>query len=327
MDTYDPVKPFRTHSNYIDAFATLCSGAQNRLSLSRSKIYFECSERLKRQAISSKGSSPNIDLTRRCLEHAWATEFLLNIQETLITDDEIIRLSNNWNVVQTYYVFYHATQAVAVAKGFARPESHPKTQVLFRSFWAERPLSIAPWSLATGHNGHINIPATVNIDDAIHSWSACNSTSCWSLSILALRTTREAKLSEAYEKKGADKRRELKQNATTSLLKVMKLSSKEKAEIEAKTPATTLMDYLYRLRIRSNYVDSSMFSDGPEDSLSSNYLRSNLSIICGTFLLLTELVVQDIVGSKVFNYWLDTWARNHVSERIVSNLQLRRALY
>ncbi len=84
------------------------------------------------------------DQVRRSLANAWGTELLLALSSRYATDDEFVRLANNWAVIQAYYVVYHATQALAVAKGFPRPDSHPKTQNQYLSFWVPRPLDLTP---------------------------------------------------------------------------------------------------------------------------------------------------------------------------------------
>ena len=57
--------------------------------------------------------------------------------EVLINEDELIRVSNNWSVVQSYYIIYHSTQALAGARCFPRPTSHIKTQKIFSNLWGE----------------------------------------------------------------------------------------------------------------------------------------------------------------------------------------------
>ena len=52
-------------------------------------------------------SSQATDVDRRqvraSLENAWRTELLHTLEEHIVRDEEVIRLSNNWNVVQAYY--------------------------------------------------------------------------------------------------------------------------------------------------------------------------------------------------------------------------------
>ena len=83
-------------------------------------------------ALPSLGDPPpsSIDESpvRASLEHAWGTELLLCLTDLYNFDSEIVHIANNWAIVQTYYVAYHAVQALAVAKGYSRPDNHPKTQ-------------------------------------------------------------------------------------------------------------------------------------------------------------------------------------------------------
>ncbi len=63
-----------------------------------------------------------------CLRRAWATARLLEHTHVLAEDSEIIRLANSWGAVQTYYVLYGAAQALVVAEGGTRPQSHEPTK-------------------------------------------------------------------------------------------------------------------------------------------------------------------------------------------------------
>ena len=50
------------------------------------------------------------------LRNAWGTELLLALGGSLGADDELIRLMNNWAVVQAYYCCYHGAQALLAAR-------------------------------------------------------------------------------------------------------------------------------------------------------------------------------------------------------------------
>lgn len=163
----DPKGAFTTHANYFRALAT-----EAGLGLLTSE-----EAALKGLALRIKGSasmqdrraqSPDIAQVRRSLECAWGTELLLALSSHFIEDDEVIRLANNWAVVQAYYVGYHAVQALAAAKGFLRPATHPKTQRLYVDFWLKRPLDLSPWTLGASADGWANPPSGRNIDPGIH---------------------------------------------------------------------------------------------------------------------------------------------------------------
>src|SRR5690606_10053185 len=118
--------------------------------------------------------------------------------------------ANNWACIQAYYIFYHATQALWMAKGHARPESHAATQKTFVNLWSGRAVELPPWSLAAGANGVTSVPAGWTVDLEVSNLAHFVPENAWGLAAQALRTTREKALPEAIRKRREDKRRESK---------------------------------------------------------------------------------------------------------------------
>lgn len=327
--TNSQVESFRTHSNYIRAFATLI-GTDNKQS----------AHKIERSGCLTKSGKTSTDYQQvlSSLKNAWGTELLINMGKHFVNESELVKLSNNWSTVQAYYVLYHSTQAVAVAKGYSRPLNHPRTQSMFYNLWANRNLCLEPWTLAYGCNGARNIPSHVKVDDNIHNWSLCSPSSAWSLVCKALKTTREDNLDKSFknarEKKRSEKRKLLKQQQAKRLelgrkpktirsVSLPQLTLEEKRSLDQKEPPTTIIDYLYRLRIKTNYVDSGMFTDGPENDPVSFQVRDDLNTIAGGVLLLAELTVSNIVSHNVFFGWINDWVRTNVPNDPVSAIRNR----
>jgi len=332
-----PVESFKTHSNYIRAFATLVGAdSQNSPLL----IYSELANKVVQSGCLTNPTKATIDDRQlfSSLRNAWGTELLINIGRHFVEEPELVKLSNNWSTVQAYYVLYHSTQAVFVAKGNVRPMTHPITQRTFHSLWADRNLYLEPWTLSYGSKGTRNIPSHITINDTIHNWSRCSPDTAWSLACKALKTTREDKLaksvSKAREKKKLERIRNLRKKEAVRIrpskspektpnVRLPLLTREEKLRVDNNEPPTTIIDYLYRLRIRTNYVDSSMFTDGPEDELASIQVRDDLSIIAGGNLLLAELTVSRIVGHDVFLRLINDWVCANVPGRITFGIRDR----
>lgn len=68
-----------------------------------------------------------------------------------------------------------------------------------------------------------------------------------------------------------------------------------------------LLDYLYRLRMKTNYVDSDMFTDGPEDGSDSWQLRSDVGVITADTLLVHEFRIGSHVGFPLLVRWAEEW--------------------
>jgi len=118
MSSDEAYGAFVTHANYLRAFAYL---AYSRFE-SRCHAFSNIIDRVLNSGILPSSRATDVDRrqVRASLENAWGTELLLTLGEHIVRDEEVIRLSNNWNVVQAYYVVYHSTQPAS--------SSHPPPQ-------------------------------------------------------------------------------------------------------------------------------------------------------------------------------------------------------
>ncbi|GAC1517977.1 MAG: hypothetical protein NVS1B12_07930 [Acidimicrobiales bacterium] len=333
---------FLTHANYIRALA---SEAGSRLFASDKKALEHLAGRVALLPSIADARPPKVDLDQvhRSLTIAWGTELLLALSGRYIFEDEVVRLANNWAVVQAYYILYHATQALVVAKGFPRPDSHPKTQNQFISLWVDRPLDLSPWSLgASSGETWRNCPTGKAIDRGVHVWTACTPTTQLSLAAKAYRTTRDDTVTEVVERLRQQKRTERRKawlaEEGNRLAKGRKpriepswpkpqLSAAERSVAESKVRNHSLIHYLYRLRIKTNYVDSAMFTDGPSDDASSSTVHRDLRYLAGASLLVHELHIAQLVGPSRLRGWADDWiAANAPAGGKPVGIQLRRPL-
>jgi hypothetical protein len=322
------IESFRTHANYLRSFAMLCTSPyQAGVTL----MFLPVTQQLTHLAPAVVASpsmtapataKPDLAQTRTSLVNAWGTELLLALGGQLASEEELLRLMNNWAVVQTYYVGYHAVQALLTARGQPRPSSHPKTQAQYAALWADRTLHLPPWTLGARDGGWCNPSPQHAIDDSLSPWSGCDPNSCWDLAAKALRTTREETVREriaaARDRKRLDNKKAWfveEQKRLEAGRKARKepewgrpqLTAAEKHSVQSKIRSYTLLDYLYRLRIKTNYEDAGMFIDGPEDQHSSAEVHRNLVALAGCTLLLHELHIAAIVGRAQLLQWADAW--------------------
>jgi hypothetical protein len=183
---------------------------------------------------------------------------------------------------------YGAAQAVLVAEGHRRPDNHEATQRAFVDLWVNRRIDLAPWTFAVAargtrladSDGYLGGPGRT-LDLTVHPWSSWGGDTCWDVAAVALRGTRQHQLQEqresARDRKRAQRRREFtakqkeREAAGRRLLKqptwwnsTPQLTASEKAALDSKLRPITVLDHLFRLRIRANYEDALMFSQGPE---------------------------------------------------------------
>ena len=336
---------FRSHANYLRAFAMLCTAPYEEDVTVPSVSLSDRFARLAPAVLAnpstgrSEGAQADLSQTRTSLINAWGTELLLALGGQVATDEELLRLMNNWAVVQAYYTSYHAIQALLVARGDARPESHPKTQGQFASLWAGRAIDLPPWTLGARDGGWCNLGSR-QIDNSLNPWSSCDSQSCWSLAAKALRTTREDavrdRLRRARQRKESVNRKAWDDEERARLgagrrprkepnWSLPRLNADEKSQVHRKVRAYTILDYLYRLRIKTNYQDAAMFIEGPEDEITSRRVHEDLVAIAGCTLLAHELEIARIVGRDQMLRWADDWlGPNAHGQRL--GLALRRDL-
>lgn len=192
----EPRGSFLTHANWLRAIAAE-AGLTNLRTMG--DAHSELSLRL-REFPKEAASTQAIDYqqVRRSLSHAWGTEFLLSLPASFAFDEDVIKLSNNWAAVQTYYVVYHAIQALLVAKSFPRPPNHAKTQNQYSSLWIGRTTDFSPWTFGLGAAGFVNTPLDQVIDHGVHPWTSCVTSNQLSLVASAYKSTREERLKEAF---------------------------------------------------------------------------------------------------------------------------------
>jgi hypothetical protein len=325
---------FLTHLAYLEAFARIATDGD----MVMPEAYHALAARLAACPQQPAAPAPIADVpqVRRSLESAWGTELMLLLSRQHFTGDEIVGVSNSWNVVMAYYALYHATQAVLTARGFPRPENHAATQRMFLdNLWGALPETFAPWSLSVGAAGPR--PASVVIDRDLRSlWTAMTDRTRWTNACKALETTRADAIPERVANARAEKRAALRRawidarmprlGKTAAEAAAQKrrfprprLTAAEKAPARANVRNYTVLDYLYRLRVRGNYQDSAMFTDGPEAPHESDLVRGYLLRIVSASLFVAERVLCTAPDGK---RTLDEWARRWCAANVPAGMML-----
>ena len=284
------VHRFRTHAAYLRALRQLALGGNHHLfDQINPKTLIEqglsdLTVRINEETFTGKaGETIAIDEVLACLNRAWGTELILATTVALASTSDVVGLANSWGSVQAYYAIYGAVQAVLVAEGHNRPDNHQGTQRSYVDLWTNRRIDLAPWTLAAAavgsksadSDGFLGGPGRP-LNLSLHPWSGWSGDQCWDVSALALRSTRRSHNKErcesARERKRTQRRKEFnarqkeREAAGKRPLKQPpwwdsnpQLSKTDKAEIESKLRPITLLDHLFRLRIRANYEDALMF--------------------------------------------------------------------
>lgn len=331
---------FRAHKHYVEAFCWLAD--KKVFTLNKTALPGVALAAATAGVTDRSPASIDLEQVHRSLRNAWSTEVLLaSPGEWAKDEDEFIRLANTWGVVQAYYVGYHVTQALVVAKGGRRPTSHPLTQQQYASLWADRPVSCPPWTFGACHHGWRNVPAGETIDAAVHPWSTCSPSNCWSLAAKALKTTRDEQVQRAMDDKREEGRRQRKRDwqaeeadrlaqgrkpRATPTFRRPQLTAAEKTACNKRIRTFTILDYLYRLRIGANYDDASVFTDGPDNEADSYLLHKRISFLASGMALMAELRIRELVGATRLLTWADDFAATNIPAGYSVGIKERRAL-
>jgi hypothetical protein len=77
-----------------------------------------------------------------------------------------------------------------------------------------------------------------------------------------------------------------------------KLTVAEKADSGRRIRPVSLMDYFYRIRIKANYEDAAMFTDGPQSDSAARALGKDLVALTSANLLVHELRLISRTGKR-----------------------------
>ncbi len=340
-------RSFRTHAAYLRAIRHLALGSPWKpLDSSLDELARRAGSQV---ASGTRGADVNEAEVLGCLNRAWGTELILATTSALASDSEVIRLANSWGSVQAYYALYGATQAVLVAEGRSRPDSHEMSRKAFVDLWVTRRIDLAPWTFALAEQGNRLADAAGflggpgrPLDTGLHAWSSWGGEQCWDVAAKALKGVRKHHVEEQYLSGRARKRSDRRKAFTAEQDaragqgkrrlgqpswwdKTPNLSRAEKVAIESRTRPTTVMDHLYRLRIRANYEDALVFSEGPDSDGAAGEWAQNLVAVTSASLLVHELRLVHMLGTHFLTVAADQWlARNRSS--VPGGLAQRRPL-
>jgi hypothetical protein len=328
MSDSQTAESFLTYRHYIRALARL-AGYHHPM-VATGSVYPELATRFAALPTLAPLQVPlDRDAVKRSLMNAWGTELLMAVTSRYSANDELMRLTNNWTAVQLYYVFYHATQALVIARGRPRPESHPITRRLFLDMWASRPLDCTPWSLGY-QTAPQNVPAGHTVNSQITTVARPRSDAdCVDYVLKALYTTRNEDLPAARaaareEKRGARKRAWTEEETQRQRrgLRARKLprfalptlTPDEKTRVRTRQRCYTVMDLLWRLRIKTHYQDGLMMLEGPADDSVSAEFNRDMQHVAGSTMMLFEMHLCRQLGRDVLKEMAEEWLqRNQAS--------------
>jgi hypothetical protein len=206
---------------------------------------------------------------------AWTAEFLITLHQAYMPAEQLVRLSNNWSVVQLYYVAHHFVQALRVAAGQSVLDSHAEVHKAFR----------LQWQLTEGGG------AGTLSEGLLRSW---------------LASYRPAKGTGQHQFHVGREALDLGPQAISHLAPFDPLDAtyllgeclkstcgqaiqyQPKAQRDAHKGMYTMLDYLYKFRCRRNYGDNISFVRGPMRAEESREVQDDFIYLAGASALLYE---------------------------------------
>lgn len=274
---------FTVHRNYLGSIelflgATYGDGEDQSVNLVVSQRALPAFARIQRRSITDTAE------LRRLLAISWASETQLRLAE--VGGDAFLRYSNAWAPVQAYYAVYMSIHAWLVTAGMGRLiDDHTSTLRSVVSLAVERGLLPHPFDVTCsgcpelGQRLINGTPASANINDHFESLAGPTLGDFYPRFSKMLETTRHLRLARL-------RREWLRQNARK------KMMAAEKQALASRLHPTSVFDYLWRLRIRSNYGDVSAFlMSGVEDRSHGAFHSGLVSLASAICLLLQSLIV------------------------------------
>ena len=268
-----------------------------------------CKKNVYYNSLKMRNNAFNLDECRKLLWNSWSTEYAFLLTGT-VDSDEYYKFALHWNFPQAYYSVYLNMTAFHQTQGVAN-DQHEKSIKLFGnsikdghypealSFYAKGSFK------ATIYNG---MPEFQNISRDFSG-------------LAKIRTIQEAQmqiakfLKSTREKNAEHKREKLEQNKDKKFLTKSGLFKKNFLAadwnmIYSTIPETTLLNLMYRLRIKANYHDVEAFINADIDF---KVFHECLGRIINYLNFVHEAYLVKVIGSGEYEKILNGFP-NHMNE-------------
>jgi hypothetical protein len=230
----------------------------------------------------------NIETVEKYLKNAWSTEYILS-QNKLIIEKTGQAFAIQWAFPQAYYSVFTSTLSCFKSLGYTE-ESHASVLKKFSGLLTENKY---PLSLSFSCKGTKKKPEFLNItcpnkSESSVEYNENNPDSVNKHICQFLKSTREHQLEEKSEK--------LKfKNKQGVVLK--RLTESKWIEVSNTLHNITILDLLYRKRIKANYQDIDTFTS---EKLKGKEILNNLIHIVECINMTNEVLIAKAIGVSEF---------------------------
>jgi hypothetical protein len=296
-DDSDEAARFLTYRNYVGALALIlreqCGDAPWR-PLAKTVRDLPGVRRIQRRGLT------DLDRKRaaRELRGAWAYELSMSPPSELFAIDvpDLVMIANHTAGVHAHYAIYKMCRALALALGMPMPEEHERHLDVVEQQFLRRGLLPSPWDARCANGSaprsrkraaHVFQAFPSGTSTCPNLWRPSTDT-MWSLLATALKTTRDR--SRGFESDLDNWRRQNRSKAAKAgRTKGHKrwVPYDVQDGIYAAMRPTNVLDFVYRMRRRSSYLDDSSFLNnriGMQDAIGFNrdlllFTRSTLHVL------------------------------------------------
>jgi hypothetical protein len=237
----------RTFTTYLGYWVCLAEHVQERYGSDYAPVLLnELNRQPAFRKLTGQGKAANPDAVRGLLLNGWTSELRLNLID--LNDTKRLTLANHGAPIDAYYATSrHATAWLCVRDGTA-PETHRGLLNAISAQITGSRLYPAPWRLHCG--ALYPQPAYEGFPSSPHACSNLAATADrYDRAAMMLRTTRERGVKKKVEEEKQKR-------------KLRHAPAGEKQRQDGKLAATTVFDFAWRMRARSNYGDPAMFYVG-----------------------------------------------------------------
>lgn len=213
---------------------------------------------------------------------------------------ELATTANFWAPVQAYYASHGLGMATLIALGDDPPQNHRAFRAAMTNQIVKRlipyPFNITcqgnssekKGTAVAFHNCSVDVAEvrkTSNLENPFYSNQEA-------LIAKALMSTRNRLLAEMFNEA---RRKKIKKGKIRR-----NLPSSEKTQIAEKLHRTSVFDFLYRIRVRSNYDDPEMYIYGQGDEATAQNHYENLVQMTCSLARLMERIIEKKIGADAF---------------------------
>ncbi len=264
---------FDVYETYLKSFVALIANQFTTLNSFVSNL--SSNPKIKRMQVNKK---LDIDYIRRFLFIGWNTEYLAKVNDG-VSNIELLRVNNQWKPIQVYYSIYSLGEAACYAIRGEKADGHKQCLQTLSDYLIS--FGTSPWNLAyKGCLGRTLVERTIQSVNFPKGSGVAN----------ALQRVNLSPVDSAA--------------CCLQAEHIKRISEYKKGKIgpykyQHDPGNTTLLHFLYKLRIKSNYKDAEIFlSEAPDRQIKSFSL--NLTNMNRTTNILLEVIILKKVGKSVF---------------------------